>query len=471
MWRALPEICSAATRRKFSTNMKIYLRALLPELRKTIRLALPIAIGLGGQGALFVCDTLMAGWWLGPVALAAAAFAGNLVMLPYVFGLGLAVSVPVLTAQGRGAGRPEDGAAALRHGLLIAGAWGVAIGLAIQLGVGLLDHMGQDPEILPDAKRFAVLMGWSILPGLLFQCLKNHREATGHPWISLLWLSIGIVVNIVLNWVLIQGKWGAPEMGLAGAGLATVLARVVMLVGLAWHPGGQSPEWRNGLQVFWLKASLGLGFPSALQWTFEAGVFALAPVLIGLFGKEQQAAHQVAISLASLAFMIPLGISQGASIRVGEAFGARNRGAMEKISVGALLFGTGFMLLYATTVVGLRDRIPWFFLDQAGGADILQTVHYASQYIMVAAVFALGDGLQVVASGALRGMSDVRFTSVAAFVCYWLVSMPAGLALAYWGGQEGLGIWMGMAVGIFAAAVVLNGRLAWKLRRRPFLIL
>lgn len=450
------------------TNMKIYLHGLLPELRKTIRLALPIAIGLGGQGALFVCDTMMAGWWLGPVALAAAAFAGNLVMLPYVFGLGLAVAVPVLTAQGRGAGRPEDGTAALRHGLVITGLWGVVVGLAIQGGIGLLDHLGQDPEILPDAKRFAVLMGWSILPGLLFQCLKNHREATGHPWISLLWLSIGIVVNIVLNWVLIQGHWGAPKMGLAGAGLATVLARVVMLVGLACHPGGQSPEWWRGLQLRWTRASLALGFPSALQWTFEAGIFALAPVLIGLFGKEQQAAHQVAISLASMAFMIPLGISQGASIRVGEAFGARNRGAMEKIAVGALLFGTGFMVVYATAVVGLRDWIPWRFLDESTEANIVETVHYASQYIMVAAVFALGDGLQVVASGALRGMSDVRFTSVAAFVCYWLVCMPVGLALAYWGGLDGLGIWAGMAVGIFTAAVVLNGRLVWKLRRKPF---
>jgi MATE family multidrug resistance protein len=436
--------------------------SLLPELRKTIRLSLPIVIGQAGHGLLFVLDTVMAGR-LGETSLAAAAFVGNIIVIPFVFGLGLASAVSVLTAQGRGAGRPEDGAAALRHGLLIAGAFGVLVGAVIHVAAvsGAPNLLHPEPEVAAKAVDFAILLGWSTLPALLFQGLKNHREAVAEPWVALLWLVVGLVFNAAFNWVFMFGRFGAPEMGLAGAGLGTLLARCVSLAGLALHPGGGSPRWRDGAQLAWFKRSLALGFPSAIQWALEVGVFAGAAVIMGWFGTQQQAAHQVAVSLASLAFMIPAGISQATSIRVGEAFGARNLVAMRRIAAGALLFAVAFMGIYAAGVVVLRREIPMLYLDVKNSAPA--TALFATQFILVAAAFALCDGLQVVASGALRGVSDVKFASLSSFICYWVVSVPAALGLAYWARLEGMGIWVGLAGGIFAAAVVLNARLWWRL--------
>ncbi|MDR1498433.1 MAG: MATE family efflux transporter [Puniceicoccales bacterium] len=438
-------------------------KEVFPELRKTVRLAFPIALGQCGVGLLFVIDTAMAGR-LGEIAIAAAGFSGMLVVLPFLFGLGLCVGVAVLTAQGRGAGRPEHGATALRHGLVVAGVYGVVSGALIHVCVraGALACFGQAEGVVEMAEDFAILMGWSSLPALLFQCLKNNREAIGRPWAALCWMSAGVVINVVLNFVFMFGWLGGPKMGLAGAGLATLVARSVTLVGLAVHPGGQMPRWRDGFQCKWLMDILKLGIPSAFQWTFETGVFAVAVVLIGRFGKEQQAAHQVAVSLANLAFMIPVGVSQAASIRVGEAFGARSIEAMRRIVAGVLLFAVVFMGSYALVVSTFRGRVVRLFLT---GETSAMTAGFAENFVLIVAAFALFDGLQVVASGALRGMSDVRFTSISAFVCYWIISLPVGAFLAFQVGMEGIGIWVGLACAIFAAAFVLNVRLWWKLGR------
>ncbi len=443
--------------------------AFLDELLKTVKLALPIAMGLAGQGALFVADGAMARRIgetreAGDTALAAAALGGSFSLLPFVFGLGLAVAVPVLTAQAQGARRPREGSAALRHGLLITAVFGLAVGIAAQLGADVLDLLNQDAAVIAEAKPFAILMCWSVLPALLFQCLKNHREAIGHPWVSLLWLCVGISVNLFCNWVFMYGNLGAPAMGLAGGGLGTLIARCVMLAGLALHPGAQPVLWREGIQRARLAESLKIGVPSSFQWVFEAGVFALAPVLVGEFGREQQAAYQIAYSLASFAYMIPLGLAQGASIRAGEAFGAKNIPAIRRIAAGTLLFATLFMGLYTAGVVALRDWIPAAFRPDADGVDAGMTAVFAAKFLVAAGAFALFDGIQVVTGGVLRGMSDVTFSSVAAFVCYWLVCLPIACLLGFVLDMQGLGIWLGLGVGVLAAACALGLRLIRKLK-------
>ncbi|MDR2513024.1 MAG: MATE family efflux transporter [Puniceicoccales bacterium] len=441
---------------------KNFIVSLWPELRKTIFLVFPIALGQGGHGLLFVVDAVMAGH-LGVSSLAAAAFVGNTVVLVSLFGFGLAIPVSVLTSQGRGAGHPGHGAAALRHGFLLVGAFGMLSAVFVHGAVlsGVLTIFGQDPVVEREAVEFTIWLVWSNLPAFLFQCLKNHREAVGEPWQPLLWLCIGVAATIVFNWIFMFGHLGAPEMGLAGAGVGTFLGRVVMFVGLACHPGRPEIRWRDGFHLGWLKDVLVLGVPSAFQWALEAGVFTVVAVLMGLFGKEQQAAHQVAISLASLAFMVPVGISQGTSIRMAECYGARNLPKMRQIAAGALLFSLLFMGVYVLLVVVFNEAIPRLYLS--GDLSSPETAAFAAQFILVAAAFALCDGLQVVAVGALRGMSDVKFILVAAFGCYWGVSLPVGVLLAWWLGWGGLGLWIGLACGICAAAVVLNFRLWWKL--------
>ena len=285
----------------------------------------------------------------------------------------------------------------------------------------------------------------------------------GQPWQALLWLGFGVAATIGFNWVFMFGHLGVPAMGLAGAGVGTFLGRVVMFAGLACHSGRPEICWREGFQLYWLKKALALGVPSACQWVLEAGVFTVVAVLMGLLGKEQQAAHQVAISLSVLAFMVPVGISQGVSIRVAEAYGAGNLPRMRRVAAGALLFALLFMGVYALVVVVFNEAIPRLYLSVDSSPE---TSVFAAQFILVAAAFALCDGLQVVAGGALRGMSDVKFILVAAFVCYWGVSLPVGALLAWWVGLGGLGLWIGLACGICTAAVVLNYRLWRKLGKR-----
>jgi MATE family multidrug resistance protein len=444
--------------------MKKRFFSLLPELRKTVRLALPIAIGNGAHGLLTLTDAVMAGHLENSTtALAAASFAGALMSLPFIFGMGLVVGVSVLTAQGRGAGHPEHAEVALRHGLFVAGAFGLTVAAATHIAVscGQLELFGQPVAVAAEAADFAIFLGWSTLPGLLFQCFKNHRESVNQAWVALMWNGGGVALNLFFNWLFMFGHFGCPEMGLAGAGLGTLLSRLVMLAGIVAHPGGSVLRLYLGVSVQWLGKMFRLGAPSAVQWVLEAGIFAVAPVLIGRFGETQLAAHQVALSLATFAFMVPLGLSQAASIRTGEAFGTGNLSAMRRISGGAILTGMAFMAVYGAVVILFREQIPSLFLNAAAAPE---TAVFAKQFVLVAAAFALFDGIQVVASGALRGMNDVRFASVSALLCYWGVALATGLPLAYGCGLEGLGIWAGLACGIFAAAVTLGWRLAWKLR-------
>ncbi|MDR0535958.1 MAG: MATE family efflux transporter [Puniceicoccales bacterium] len=441
-----------------------FFSSLLPELRKTIRLSLPIMLGQAGGGILFVLDTMMAGA-LGDTALAAAGFVGNTVILPVIFGFGLASAVSVLIAQGRGAGRPQDAPAALRHGLMACGAYGLLVGAGIHAAVltGALGWFGQPPAVVSAGGDFAIWLGWATVPAMLFQCMKNEREAENQPWIALLWLGIGVLVNAALNWVLMFGNYGAPALGLAGAGIGTFVARTVSLIGITIHPGGLRPRWRDGMSLRWFRALFSLGIPSAVQWTFEVGVFTCAAILMGSLGEKHLAAHQITVSLATFAFMFPAGLSQGASIRVGEAYGRRDAPAMRRISFGAVLFGGFVMGLYGLLLLLFRHEVPAIYLSAEKSSP--ETLLLASQFLFAAALFSICDGLQVVASGALRGMSDVKFASASAFVCYWLVSLPVAYLLMRLTNLQGMAIWLGLSCGIFSAAVILNARLLSNLKK------
>ncbi len=424
-------------------------------------------LGMLGYGLMFYVDVAMAGH-LGETALAASALASNLSYIPYVFGIGVVGAVAVYQSQDNGAGVEESAPAILRHGMALALALGVVTAVLSHALVGYLPLLGSAPEVTAEAHDFFILMSWSMIPGLLFHALRGHRDSQHQPWISLVWLSVGILANILLNWLWMFGHWGFPAMGLAGAGWATLVARCVMLIGLWFTPGRGEVRWMDGLQLAVFRRLLQTGWPAGLHSLSEVGIFAIVPIMAGWLSSTAQAAHQVAISTASAAFMLPLGLGIAAGIRVGEAYGAKDPRRVQAIGHGALILGGLIMSLYGLVMVLSR---PW--LMQTYGVAGTEIATVASTLLIFAALWAPFDGLQVVAAYLLRSVNCAAWASWSVFLVYWLFCLPFSLALAFprgftlfgvpvgWYGLGPSGIWISLATGLTLVALAMT----WKFRR------
>jgi len=439
------------------------MKAILREVRPTLALGLPIIIGQVGQHLMPLIDTAMIGR-VGYEQVAAAAFGSTVLMVPMIIGFGLCLPVSVMVASGRGSGDAREPALVLQHGLILTGIYTLLLCVGLTAGVlcGMLGWFGQDAVVVEHAYAYALYLLWSIPAIIAWTCLKNYCEAMCRPWLSLWSLGLGLLLNILLNWVFIFGKLGFPEMGVAGAGLATGLSRFFVLGVLGWmiwrraslRPVLPLAEWWK-LSKARVKQLLGLGIPSGVQILFEIGVFVYAMIAMGWISPAAQAAHQIAINVAALAFMMPLGLSFAAGIRVGEARGRGDFTAIRRIGWSCLLLAWGFMGLYAVGVLLLRHEIPVWFVEEA-------EVHaLASSFLMVAAAFALFDGTQITAIGILRGMYDVRIPTAAVFISYWILSAPLATWLAFRTDLGGVGLWLGLMVGLGFAGLFLISRFLW----------
>lgn len=434
---------------------------LLAESRTTIRLAVPLIIGQLGQMLISLSDTLMLGW-LGVTPLAACSFANTLIYLPMMFGIGMSMAVSIRVSQARGADDPAAARAALRHGLHIT----IALGLLTLAGAfALLPFLGlfrQDPRVIAIVPDFLLLVAASMIPAMASMAVKNHADAMNRPW-PVFWISIGgVALNILLNWLLIFGKWGAPELGLEGAAVATLIARTAALVGMiVWCRGDAAlREW---VPIRWLrppdwagvKDLLRTGFPASMQLLAEVSAFVAATLIIGNMGEAALASHQVAIQCAATVFMVPLGISMALTVRVGEAFGARNHAAMRPIVVSGWAMGAACMLVSASSFILLNDELAGLFIDDPAVRRV------AASLLVVAGAFQFCDSMQIIAAGALRGLDDVKIPAWLALGAYWVVSIPVGWVLAYPAGLGVTGMWWGITLGLTITAVLL-GRRIWR---------
>lgn len=427
------------------------------EFFATARLALPIGLGLAGHGLMTTYDAVVLGRH-STAALAACGLGSNLYMPALLFGYGLVAGVAVLGARERGAGDTAGESRALRAGLGIAVATGLFVALAIQAAIlgGLTAHLGTDAATRRELDGFLLALAWSTPFSMIFQTLKNAEEGREKPWTPLAWLASGLALNALLAPGLAFGVGPIPALGATGAGIATLAGRVLMAGGLALMRRERirealAPRSRGGM-----RAMLDFGVPCALHWTAEIGVFAVAPAVISRkFGEDAVAAHQIAMSVASLAFMAPLGVSIAGGIRVGEAHGAGDRRRIREIGAGALRFSLVFMGLYAAAVALTAERIPSWFTGPDGNPETLRT---ASAMLLVAAAFALADGVQVTASGLLRGLGDTRFASATGVAAYWAAGLPLGIACAAIPALGPIGMWIGLAAGLFLAAAAFTLR-------------
>ncbi|RYZ21784.1 MAG: MATE family efflux transporter [Chitinophagaceae bacterium] len=428
------------------------------EAIQTLRLAGPIIVGELAQMGLHIIDTAMIGA-LDYHQLAAAALVINAMNIPFVLGIGMTISVSQLVAMAHGRGDERAVAHYGFNGFVLCGLTAALIAVLLLVGSPVLLHLGQDPDVAVAAVPFMRLMGFSILPMLLFMTLKQFADGLEFTRTAMIFSVLALPVNAGLNWILIYGHWGAPRLGLNGAGWATLITRslmflcllVVILRNRNFRPYvALRDQWVLSAKT--VRALLGIGVPSALQVGMEAGAFAVTGILIGTLGAVAQAAHQIALSCAAFTFMVSMGLAQAGSIRVSNAFGRGNRRQIALIGKGTLLIALGYGIACALGFVAFRHRLPYFFNDNG------QVAALAGLLLLFAAVFQVSDATQAVGAGLLRGIKDVKVPTYLIFVAYWVIGIPVGCLLGFHYGMGAAGFWLGLILGLTFASLFLYGR-------------
>ena len=443
------------------------LRNLVHESRLTAALALPLAAGQISQMLISLADTLMVGR-LGVLPLAAATFANNVLYLPFIFGLGFSISVSIRVSQARGAGDQLAARAALRHGFYLSLAAGGLTMLGVWVVQPFLGLFRQEPEIIRAVPRYFVLVAASMIPALGAMAVKNHADALNKPWPPF-WIMLGAAgLNVVFNWIFIYGRLGAPQMGLDGAGLATLLARIAMLAAMiGWCT--KSPAVRDWVPTHWFRAPewhavrelVRLGWPTSIQLLAEVSAFVMATLLIGTLGPDALASHQVAMTCAAMVFMVPLGLSQALTVRMGEAWGAARHERLRPVLLSGWVLALAFTVCSAQAFVYFNHTIAGWFLTDSSAARL------TARLLLVSAAFQVSDALQVSSAGGLRGLGDVKVPGWIAFIAYWIVSIPAGWFFAFPLGQGVTGMWWGITLGLTISAVTLGSRIWRKTQYQP----
>ena len=455
------------------------LPALVPRLASwrretgaTLALSGPLALTNLAQVAMGTTDVMMMGW-LGPDTLAAGALGVNLYFIALILGIGLLSAAAPMIARERG--RDPDTTEAVRA-TVWQGMWS-AVCLAPPCWIvlwwtePLLIALGQDTALAAQAAVYVHALQWALLPSWAYVVLRGFVSALERPGWSLAIGLAAVAVNAAANWCLMLGHCGCQALGIAGSGLATLVSSVLMVLALgvvtcraapfrrfrllsgSWRPDGPR------LRAFWR-----LGLPMAAMLSFEVTMFNAAIFLMGLLGTAALAAHSIAIQLASLTFMVPLGIAQAAAVRVGRAHGARDREAVRLAGWTALGLAVAFMAVMSVTMIVAPRLLISAFLDAADPGNA-RVAALATSFLMFAALFQIADGAQAVGAGMLRGLHDARVPMLFALTGYWGIGLPLGVVLAFPAGLGGIGLWIGLAAGL----TIVAGLMLWRWLRREAL--
>ncbi|HUL70401.1 MAG TPA: MATE family efflux transporter [Gemmatimonadales bacterium] len=433
------------------------------DLRTLLRLALPLVVVQVGMMAMGLVDTIMVGH-LSAEALAAVAL-GNLYFFAVSsFSLGCLLALDPVVAQAVGAGETESVARAVQRGLVLAGLLSLPTMLSLWPADPVLRFLRQPTEVVPLASEYARISSLGVVGFLAFVVLRQTLQALGRMRPIVAVIVIANLVNAGLNWILIYGHLGSPAFGTNGSAMATVVSRWVLalgLLGLAWRElEPRLVPVRTGI-LDWapLKRLLALGAPIGVQYQLEYGVFGVVGMLMGIFGTEPMAAHQVALNLSSITFMVPMGVSAAAAVAVGHAIGRGDMDGARRAAGAALACGVGFMLLAGATLGLLPGPLARVYTGVPG------VVTLAMQLIPIAAVFQVFDGIQVVSIGILRGLGDTRTPMLLNILGFWLLGLPTSLALGERFGFGPRGLWWGLVVGLIVVGTTLLLRVRHHLSR------
>ena len=428
------------------------------QYRQNLTLAIPVVLSQAGQVLVQLVDNAMVGR-LGALPLAAVSFGGSVFFMLMTVGVGISLGLTPLVGVSYSQRDHSTSATYLQNSILLYGILGLILFGLSQALVPFMYHMGQPPEVVEMAIPYFNYLAWSLIPLLIFLSFKQFLEGVGNTRIAMTIIIVSNLANILFNYLFIYGKFGCPELGAAGAGLATLLSRIITPIWIILYFRRKSSFNRYFALFRWkhfawkkIRSLLTMGIPIALQMFMEGSAFVLTGIMMGWIDTYQIAANQITSVISNLAFMIVLGISAATTIRISHEYGQGNLTALKRAATASYHIGLAWNIFTALTFILLRNYIPLLFTSDP------ETVRIASTLLLFAAIFQLSDGLQVVSIGILRGLQDVRIISVIAFISYIVINLPVGYLFAFTLGLGASGLWMGLILGLSTAAVLLIRR-------------
>lgn len=437
------------------------------EVKPTLRLGWPIVLGNMTQIALGIIDSAMVGA-IHSSQLAAAAFVNNLIALPLILAIGLTTAISPLVASAMGEGEQDKPLRILFNGGLIVTILAILFALGLHFGADVVYYFGQDEIVAELSRPYLIWMGWGMIPMAVFMAMKQFADGLGRTRVPMYLSLLAIPINVLVNYAFIFGEWGAPRMELEGAGVGTLASRVIVMIALflliayGKHFAVYRQRLNDQFRIRWDRFHdvFRIGIPASLQYGMETAAFAVSGIMSGWLGYVQQAAHQIAISVASFTFMVSVGISAAGSIRVGYAYGRRDWQHAQNVGKSTFAIAVVYGLLCAIFFVLGRFEIPLIFNDEP------KVVEYAAILLFLTAVFQISDSVQAIGVGLLRGIQDVKVPTLFVLLAYWAIGIPIGYWLAFEQGLEVAGIWIGLVFGLTVSAILLTLRFLRLTKRR-----
>jgi len=415
-------------------------------------------IGHLGHVLVGLADNIMVGR-LGAAPLAAVSLGNSFVFIAFSLGIGFSLAITPLIAEADGESDIDKGKKLFQHGLILCAILGLTMFFLLIIAGPIMRHMDQPVEVVELAMPYLSIVAFSMIPLMIFQGYKQFTDGMSSTKYGMNATVLANIVNVVLNFMLIYGFWIFPRLELVGAAYGTLISRVVMMVFMIWIL-----NTRKKFKPFfvWLKINeirkdifakiISLGFPTAMQMLFEVGVFTAAIWLAGTMGTIDQAANQIALNLSSMTFMIAVGLGVTATIRVGNQKGLKNFTELRRISFSIFLQVVIIECFFALAFILLKDVLPIVYIDNE------TVINTAASLLLIAGLFQLSDGFQVVVLGALRGLQDVKIPTFITFIAYWIVGFPTSYVLGKVLGYGSQGIWIGLLVGLTVSAILLYMR-------------
>jgi MATE family multidrug resistance protein len=455
------QICIFADRK---INFKLNLTQYTSEFKYNWKLAAPVMLGMLGHTFVSFVDNIMVGQ-LGTAELAAVSLGNSFMFIAMSIGIGFSTAITPLIAEADSSNNLEQARSTYKNGLFLCTTLGILLFLLVFFSKPFMYLMQQPEEVVELAIPYLDLVAFSLIPLVIFQAIKQFSDGmsmTRYPMYATL---IANIVNVILNYILIFGKFGFPEMGIVGAAYGTLVSRVIMVIYLAvlLRYKKRSAQIVKNIKFFVLdyltiKRIVNLGSLSAMQMFFEVAIFTSAIWLSGLLGKNPQAANQIALNLSSMTFMVAMGLSVASMIRVGNQKGLQNFKELRRIAFSIFLLGLILATIFAILFFVFHKVLPTIYVDlndKVNYVDNMEVLSIASKLLIAAAFFQISDSIQVVFLGALRGLQDVKIPTILTFISYWVVGFP----VSYFLGKEEMygsfGIWLGLLAGLTTASILL----------------
>lgn len=429
------------------------------EIRRTAEIAVPIILGNMTQMILGIIDIAMVGQ-INSTQLAAASLVNNVLAVPFTLGIGATMAISPLVAISAGREDTKGASHFLFNGVFLCTILALIIGVSVHLGSDVLFFLGQDEAVVDAAYNYLIVMGYSTVPMLMFLALKQFTDGLEYTRVAMTLSLLSIPINIGLNYLLIFGKLGLPRLELYGAGIGTFLTRGIILVAMIYvvmksakfnrYVELRAETWKLNMKSW--RELLEIGVPSSMQYAMETGAFAFSGIMVGWLGAVHLASHQIALSIASLTFMVSLGLSAAGSIRISNAYGRNDIPLIRKVGFSTLWASVLYGVICGLFFVLFRHQLPILFNDE----PLVITI--ASGLLLWAAVFQISDSVQAIGVGLLRGIKDVKMPTVFVAIAYWMLGIPAGYYLAFVKGYESMGVWIGFVIGLTCSATFLTIR-------------